>query len=192
MEDHQSRQQLQRTIVDAHASAMYEERRVFPEFSSNRGDVEVAENVTFQAYRDLGLDVLPLYLRYVERRTVPILVLVFDDADVLATQSIQDDSRAALGPEYASGDSNGRSSYTLFDLLCSSLRPFTEDGLRAVFVFKDPSLLNAQQEVALSISSPGNHSNSLYGTSRSHEPGIYPCDMPVRAQVMADGDDSPM
>ncbi|TFY62724.1 hypothetical protein EVJ58_g3678 [Rhodofomes roseus] len=174
MEGCGSRNELHRAIIGAHSSAIYEDRREFPELAGSDVNIEVAENAAYQAYRRLGA-VLPLYLRYSRRRNIPVLTLAFHGADVLARTSVKVAPRHTLQGESIPDDS--RTSYTLFDILCSSIRVLTEDGLRALFIFNDVGCLRMQPE---DDSTP-----SRYALSWSYGPGVSSKDMrAIRVQAI--------
>ncbi|EPS94638.1 hypothetical protein FOMPIDRAFT_1063114 [Fomitopsis schrenkii] len=137
MADPRSRRDLQRKIVRAHANAVREDLQEFPELAFKDPDVDVAENLAFQAFRRLST-VLPLYLQQSRRRTIPTVILVFQGVDALATRAFGDRTCDLLQPHTPTTPLRP---YTLLDLLFVALRLFSEDGLRAIFHFRETDVL---------------------------------------------------
>lgn len=114
-----------------------EDLQEFPELAFKDPDVDVAENLAFQAFRRLST-VLPLYLQQSRRRTIPTVILVFQGVDALATRAFGDRTCDLLQPHTPTTPLRP---YTLLDLLFVALRLFSEDGLRAIFHFRETDVL---------------------------------------------------
>ena len=116
-----------------------EDLQKFPELVSMGADVDVAENLAFQAFRQLAT-VLPLYLHQARWRISPVFIIIFQSVDTLSTQTLTDGTRNTLRPDT---HAPSQRPYTLLDLLFAALRLFSEDGLRGLFLVENPQVLRS-------------------------------------------------